>query len=152
MLLRPTLEAGDFRQGWAKWLCHDDQMSEILNQGVRSMICSAASSRRRLPPTLRLTPPPPTPPRTRGSRCPEAVTSCRARGNRDTLDPDTPRVRWGHVMCYVLLQDTYNALTLTLKIMVVCGGWDGDRALESVEMFSPRTGQWSPLPNMLGVV
>ena len=56
-------------------------------------------------------------------------------------------------MCHVMLfEDTYNALTLTLKIMVVCGGWDGDRALESVEMFSPRTGQWSPLPNMLGVV
>ena len=34
--------------------------------------------------------------------------------------------------------------------MVVCGGWDGDRALESVEMFSARTGQWSALPNMMG--
>ena len=59
------------------------------------------------------------------------------------------QVRSCHVSCD---EDTYNALTLTLKIMVVCGGWDGDRALESVEMFSPRTGQWSPLPNMLGVV
>ena len=36
------------------------------------------------------------------------------------------------------------------QVMVVCGGWDGDRALESVEMFSPRTGQWTPLPNMMG--
>jgi len=35
------------------------------------------------------------------------------------------------------------------QIMVVCGGWDGDRALESVEMFSPRTGQWSALPSMM---
>jgi len=34
------------------------------------------------------------------------------------------------------------------NVMVVCGGWDGDRALETVEMFNPRTGQWSNLPNM----
>ena len=34
--------------------------------------------------------------------------------------------------------------------MVVCGGWDGDRALETVEMLDPGTGQWSFLPNMMG--
>ena len=36
------------------------------------------------------------------------------------------------------------------EVMVVTGGWDGDRALETVEMFDPRTGQWSFLPNMMG--
>ena len=36
------------------------------------------------------------------------------------------------------------------EVMVVCGGWDGDRALETVEMLDPRTGQWSYLPNMMG--
>ena len=36
------------------------------------------------------------------------------------------------------------------EVMVVCGGWDGDRALETVEMLDPRTGQWSFLPNMMG--
>ena len=36
------------------------------------------------------------------------------------------------------------------EVMVVCGGWNGDRALESVEMFSPATQQWTFLPNMMG--
>ena len=36
------------------------------------------------------------------------------------------------------------------QVMVVCGGWDGDRALETVEMLDPGTGQWSFLPNMMG--
>ena len=36
------------------------------------------------------------------------------------------------------------------EVMVVTGGWDGDRALETVEMFDPRTSQWSFLPNMMG--
>ena len=36
------------------------------------------------------------------------------------------------------------------EMMVVTGGWDGDRALETVEMLDPRTGQWSYLPNMMG--
>ena len=36
------------------------------------------------------------------------------------------------------------------EVMVVCGGWNGDRALESVEMFSPATQQWTLLPNMMG--
>ena len=36
------------------------------------------------------------------------------------------------------------------EVMVVTGGWDGDRALDTVEMLDPRTGQWSFLPNMMG--
>ena len=36
------------------------------------------------------------------------------------------------------------------EVMVVAGGWDGDRALETVEMLDPKTGQWSFLPNMMG--
>ena len=36
------------------------------------------------------------------------------------------------------------------EVMVVCGGWNGDRALETVEMFSPASGQWTFLPNMMG--
>ena len=37
-----------------------------------------------------------------------------------------------------------------MSAMVVLGGWDGDRALETVEMFDQRTGQWNNFPNMLG--
>ena len=36
------------------------------------------------------------------------------------------------------------------EMLVVTGGWDGDRALETVEMLDQRTGQWSFLPNMMG--
>jgi len=36
-----------------------------------------------------------------------------------------------------------------MSAMVVLGGWDGDRALETVEMFDQRTGQWNNFPNML---
>ena len=39
-----------------------------------------------------------------------------------------------------------------MSAMVVLGGWDGDRALETVEMFDQRTGQWTFLPNMMGKI
>ena len=39
-----------------------------------------------------------------------------------------------------------------MSAMVVLGGWDGDRALETVEMFDQRTGQWNFLPNMMGEI
>jgi len=33
-------------------------------------------------------------------------------------------------------------------VLIACGGWDGDRALTTVEMFDPVKGEWSPLPDM----
>jgi len=35
------------------------------------------------------------------------------------------------------------------EVMIACGGWDGEHALATVEMFDPSKGEWSPLPNML---
>ena len=35
------------------------------------------------------------------------------------------------------------------EMLIACGGWDGDRALDTVEMFDPSKGQWSSLPRML---
>ena len=33
--------------------------------------------------------------------------------------------------------------------MIACGGWNGTHALDTVELFDPKKGQWSSLPNML---
>eukprot|EP00092_Neocalanus_flemingeri_P017964 GFUD01019440.1.p1 GENE.GFUD01019440.1~~GFUD01019440.1.p1 ORF type:complete len:353 (+),score=129.81 GFUD01019440.1:92-1150(+) len=35
------------------------------------------------------------------------------------------------------------------EVMIACGGWDGEQALNTVEMFDPNKGEWSQLPNML---
>ena len=32
------------------------------------------------------------------------------------------------------------------EVALVFGGWDGDQALASAEMFDPVNGQWTPLP------
>ena len=35
------------------------------------------------------------------------------------------------------------------EVLIACGGWDGDQALDTVEMFDPSKGEWTPLPSML---
>jgi hypothetical protein len=35
------------------------------------------------------------------------------------------------------------------EVLIACGGWDGEQALDTVEMFDPSKGEWTPLPNML---
>ena len=35
------------------------------------------------------------------------------------------------------------------EVMIACGGWDGENALDTVEMFDPSKGEWSLLPKML---
>ena len=41
------------------------------------------------------------------------------------------------------------ALQAPQEVMIACGGWDGEHALDTVEMFDPSKGEWSPLPRML---
>lgn len=38
---------------------------------------------------------------------------------------------------------------LAHEVLIVCGGWDGDRALDTMEIFDPTKGEWSMLPNMM---
>ena len=35
------------------------------------------------------------------------------------------------------------------EVLIACGGWDGEQALDTVEMFDPSKGEWSPLPSMM---
>jgi len=35
------------------------------------------------------------------------------------------------------------------EVLIVCGGWDGDQALNTVELYDSVNREWSPLPNML---
>ena len=41
------------------------------------------------------------------------------------------------------------ALQAPQEVMIACVGWDGEHALDTVEMFDPSKGEWSPLPRML---
>jgi len=35
------------------------------------------------------------------------------------------------------------------EVLIACGGWDGEQALDTVEMFDSSKGEWTSLPSML---